>query len=209
MTPDQFLARCKQIWHVAPAGAWASMATGGLRTAHQLIEAADLDENERQQLLTSPRSKETRLTVAGQPVLLRDQEPLLRADLHSLLEPGLTVSDWVRTLNQRVYLFTDPVAMRKMLDKYVERDGAQEVLTFSPRRLLDAARSEIALSAQNSGAVARRSDPYKGRDTFLSITRFPDRRPAEITVVNGLADLTGIVMRVERHEAGRASTAIT
>ena len=200
MTPDQFLARCTQIWHVAPPGAWESISTDGLRTAQQLIDAAELDEDERRSLHENPRSEDVRLTVGDREVTLRDQEPLLRADLASRLTGDITLSDWVQRLNRRAYLFTDRAAMTKMLTKHVERDGAQEVLTFSPSRLLEAARFQIELTSQRSGAIARRSDAYKGDDTFLSITRFPDRKPAEITIVDGLTDTAGIVVRVERHE---------
>ena len=196
------------MWHVAPAGAWEAISAGGLQTAQQLIDAADLDDAAKAELSTTPRAEAVRFSVDGTDVMLRDQEPLLRADLTDRLEPGTSVSDWVRLLNKRVYLFTDKALMRKMVDKYVERDGAQEVLSFSPLRLLEAARLQIELSAQNSGAAARRTDPYKGRDSFLSITRFPNRKPAEVTIVDGLTDLSGIVMRVERHEADRSPVSI-
>ena len=209
VTPDQFLARCNQLWHVAPAGTWKAISDNGLRTGQQLIEAADLDEETRTTLLTAPRSETVRLKVGENEVVLRDQEALLRADLPSLLEPGTTISDWVQLLNRRAYLFTDKVAMRRMLDKNVERDGAQEVLSFSPLRLFDAARPQIELSAQNSGGVPRKSDPHKGRDTFLSITRFPDKKPAVVTIVDGLPDIAGIVMRVEHHEIGKPPITIT
>lgn len=208
MTPEQFLAKCNQMWHVAPAGAWEAISSGGLRTAQQLIEAADVDDETRTTLLTTPRAEPVRLTVDGTEVTLREQEALLRPDVTSRLEPGTTLADWVAMLNRRVYLFTDKAAMLKMLEKSVERDGAHEVLAFSPRRLLEAAGPGIELSAQNSGAVARRSDPFKGRDSFLSITRFPDRKPAEVTLVNGLDDISGIVMRAERHETDKAPISI-
>lgn len=208
MTPDQFLHRCKQLWHVAPAGAWESISKTGLQTAQQLIEQADLDEQARAELLTAPRPTASTLVVNGERVVLRDQEPLLRADLTKLLEPGTSLSDWVGLLNKRVYLFTDKTAMDKALAKATERDGAQEVLAFSPLRLLDAARPQIELSALSSSAITRKADPYKGRDSFVSITRFPDRKPAEITIVDGLPDLAGIVMRVERHELGEAPVKI-
>ena len=208
MTPDQFLIRCKQLWHVAPEGAWDSISQTGLRTAQQLIEAADLDDAARTELLTTPRPAPVTLTVDGRTAVLRDQEQLLRPDLTDRLAPGTSVGDWVSLLNRRVYLFTDKAAMTKAVAKLAERDGPQEVLTFSPLRLLDAVRSQIELSAQNAGAAARKSDPSKGKDTFVSITRAPDRKPAEVTIVDGLDDLAGIVMRVERHELGQAPVSI-
>ena len=51
----EFLERCPRLWHVAPAGAWEQIRRSGLRTAEQLILAADLDEALRSSLLGSPR----------------------------------------------------------------------------------------------------------------------------------------------------------
>jgi hypothetical protein len=67
----------------------------------------------------------------------------------------MTVKDWVEILNKRVYFFVDLAARKKMLSKYVERDGAQDVLIFSPRLLWAAAKHRPELSTQNTGAVAR------------------------------------------------------
>jgi hypothetical protein len=91
--------------------------------------------------------------------------------------------------------------MRTLLDKYVQRDGAQDVLTLSPMRLLKAAGPRIELAAQNTGAIARQTGPQKGKDTFLSVSRFPDRKPSEVTVVDGLDDLA-VVSRAERLHSG-------
>lgn len=200
MTPDQFLARCPALWHVAPAGAWDRIRDTGLRTAAQLIDAADLDDVRRAELLEAPRAESVRLTIDGADVLLRDQAPLLRADLTKAIEPGFGVSAWIRELNRRVYLFADRAAMQKVLDKYVASDGAQDVITFSPLRLFEQEQHQIELSARNTGALARTTKATKGPDTFLSITRFPDRKPAEVTIVGGLNDLTPVV-RAERHHA--------
>ncbi|MCW2751255.1 MAG: hypothetical protein JWR83_2365 [Aeromicrobium sp.] len=176
-------------------------------SAAQLIEAADLDAERRAELHETPRRDPVSLRVNGVDVVLRDQAPLFKADLATVLEPGLTTADWVRLLNRRVYLFTDPAAMRKILEKYVASDGSQEVISFSPRRLLEADRMRIELSAKNTGAIARRSDPYKGRDTFVSVFRFPDRKPAEVTILDGLDDLDSVV-RVERHSADGSRVAL-
>jgi len=200
VTPDQFLARCPALWHVAPAGAWDRIRETGLRTAAQLIDAADVDERRRAELHEAPRAESVRLSVDGVEVVLRDQAPLLRADLAKALDPGFGVSEWIRELNRRVYLFADRAAMHKVLDKYVASEGAQDVIAFSPLRLLEQEQHQIELSAQSTSALARTTKATKGRDTFVSITRFLDRKPAEVTIVGGLSDLTPIV-RAERHHA--------
>lgn len=207
MTPDQFLARCPALWHVAPAGAWDIIRETGLLSAAQLIDGSDLDEAARTELHQTPRPEAVHLQVDGADVVLRDQGPLLRADLTKALKDDHTVESWVRLLNKRVYLFADRTAMQKVLDRYVEQDGAQDVLIFSPLRLVEQAQAQIELSAQNTGALARTSNAAKGKDTFLSITRFPNKKPAEVTIVGGLTDLTPVV-RAERHHADGTRTAL-
>jgi hypothetical protein len=198
MTPEQFLSRCKVICHVGPAGVWEHIAKHGFRTAEQLILEADLDEEERQRLLSTPRRESVRLSVHGQDVILRDQGPLFaRKDLSSILGEGLEVGAWIHLLNQRTYFFTDQTAMQKLLDKYVQVDGAQDVIWLSPLKLLDAAGLRLELTSQNTGALARRSGAQKTADAFAPLWRFTDRKPAEATIVDGLDDLSP-VFRAER-----------
>jgi hypothetical protein len=199
MTPDQFLDRCKFVCHVGPVGVWDQIAKHGFRTAEQLILESDLSEDERQRLLSTPRRESIRLCVDGEEVLLRDQGPLFaRKDLASVLGDGLDVSGWVRLLNRRTYFFTDQLSMKKFRDKYVELDGAQEVIWLSPLRVIRLEGLCLELTNQNSGAIARRSGPQKMADTFVPFSSFPDRKPKEFTMVDGLNDLTPVV-RVERH----------
>jgi len=198
MTPEQFLNRCKTICHVGPAGVWEQIGRHGFRTAEQLILEADLTDEQRQRLLSEPRREAIRLQVRGEGVTLRDQGPLFaRKDLKTVLENGLVVSDWIHLLNQRVYFFTDQTSMQKVLDKYVQVDGAQDVIWLSPLKLLETEGLQLELSIQNTGAIARRSGPQKTLETFLPLFRFPDRRPAEVTALGGFDDLTS-VFRAER-----------
>ncbi|HWD54685.1 MAG TPA: hypothetical protein VG346_06165 [Acidimicrobiales bacterium] len=198
MTPEQFLNRCKVICHVGPAGVWEHISKNGFRTAEQLVMEADLSDEERHELLTTPRRESVGLKVGAEDVVLRDQGPLFaRKDLSSILDDGLEVSDWIHLLNQRVYFFTDQTAMQKFLDKYVEIDGSQDVIWLSPLKLLESAGLRLELSSQNVGAIARRRGALKTADAFAPLWRFTDRKPAEATILDGLDDLSP-VFRAER-----------
>jgi hypothetical protein len=160
----------------------------------------------RARLLTQPRRESCRLIVHDIEVVLRDQGPLFaRRNLTLIMGDGMSVADWIEILNKRVYLFASAAVLKKVLDKYVDRDGGQEVITFDRRRLVDVYRHRIELSAQNTGAVARVSGPQKYRETFKSISTFPDRRPSEVTVVDGIDDLT-VVASVERYLVNGSKT---
>jgi hypothetical protein len=198
MTPEQFLNRCKVICHVGPVGVWEQIEKHGFRTAEELILEADLSDEDRQVLLATPRRESVRLSVRGEEVILRDQGPLFaRKDLSSILDNGLDVSAWIHLLNQRVYFFTDQTAMQKFLDKYVEKDGAQDVIWLSPLKVLEAAGLRLELTNQNTGAIARRSGTQKTADAFAPLWRFTDRKPTEATILDGLDDLSP-VFRAER-----------
>jgi len=198
MTPEQFLNRCKVICHVGPAGVWERVTKHGFRSAEQLILEADLTEEKRQSLLSEPRQESVRLSVSGEGIILRDQGPLFaRRDLKSILDDGLDVSDWIHLLNQRVYFFTDESSVHKFLDKYVQIDGAQDVIWLSPLKFLEAAGMRLELTSQNTGAIARRSGMQKTADTFAPLWRFTDRKPTEATVLGGLDDVSP-VFRAER-----------
>lgn len=200
MQVDRFLHRCRLgLWHVGPPGSWDRMRRTGFRTAQQLIDASTADEEQRRMLTDAPRRHTVLLDVDGEQVRLRDQGPLFaRKDLTPLLEPGMQVADWVRLLNDRVYLFSDRSSRQKILDKY----GTQDVITVDPRRLLDVVGDRVELADQNTGAVARRSDPYKRWDTFRPVSAFPDEKPKEITVRGGLTadELAHVVVSAQRHD---------
>jgi hypothetical protein len=198
MTPEQFLDRCKVVCHVGPAGVWEQISSHGFRTAEQLIMEADLSEDERSQLLSTPRRESVHLKVHGEGVVLRDQGALFaRKDLKTILEDGTDVSAWVQLLNQRVYFFTDETAMQKLKDKYVQLDGAQDVIWLSPLKVLEAAGSQLELTSHNAAAVARRFGTQDTADTFAPLWRFTDRKPSEATILGGLDDLSP-VFRAER-----------
>jgi hypothetical protein len=197
----QFLKRCPAVWHVGPVGSWEGIKLFGFRTAEQLINRAEgLSDEEREALLTQPRAEKVKLMIEGHEVVLRDQEALTRRkEVDPAAVDGLLVADWIRALNKRVYCYTDPIAMKKAVDKYIALEGGQEVITFSPLRLYDLHRHQLELSSQNTGAIARTAGVQKHLKTFQPVGLFPDKRPAELTVLDGIDDLATVAF-AERYD---------
>jgi len=185
MTPDQFKKWCPGLWHVAPGGTWELIREQGFKTAAQLQSVA---------VPAGDGAGEVVETSQGSYVRKR-------RDPASYVGDEEMVAAWVALLDARVYLYANRVPMDKLLAKQIARDGgAQDVLIISTQRLLDAMRPSIELSSQNSSAIARVPTIEKSHETFLPLSRFPDKRPAEVTVVEGF-DAKGIVIRAERHYA--------
>ena len=88
--------------------------------------------------------------------------------------------------------------MRKLLDKYLQIDGGQDVIWLSPLKFMEAAGLRLELTSQNTGAIARQRGAQKAADTFAPLWRFTDRKPTEATILGGLDDLSP-VFRAERH----------
>jgi len=198
MTPEQFLARCKIVGHIGPAGVWEHISKTGFRTAEQLILDADLTDEEREHLLSTPRRETVRLRVHGEDVTLRDQSALFaRKDPKAAADGGPDISDRIHLLNQRVYFFADETPMQKFLDKAVAADGPQDVIWLSPFKVIQLEELRLELASQNAGAIARRSGAQKTAEAFVPLFRFPDRKPTELTVFGGFEDLSA-VFRAER-----------
>lgn len=200
MERAEFVKRYPSLWHTAPLGAWSAIKEVGLLTASQLIEGSTLSDHQKRRLQVEPRRREVIVTVGGRRAILRDQGRLLvRRDLQSLFGDGLTLEDWILTLNCRVYLFGRERDMLPLLEKYSRRAG-QDVIKMSSEALLERRASDVELADQNTGAVARKPSPQKFRDTFRSIGDFDSSRPVrEITVVGGVSDIAPCVESITRH----------
>lgn len=199
VTPDQFLERCKSLRHIAPAGTWEQIVQHGLRTADQLIRNADLDDDQRAKLLDSPRLEPVRLTVDGAEVVLRDQTGLIARKGPAAGDEPISPES-VHRLNRRLYLFTATESMNKMIDRYLKADGSVDVITLSPMRVVNAARPRIEIPAANTGEAARRSGSLGGRTTFVPLGLFPNKAPAEVTIIDGLDDIA-VIVHAERYRA--------
>jgi hypothetical protein len=185
MTPDQFKKWCPGLWHVAPGGTWEIIREHGFKTASQLQSVAVPAGDDDSVVIETTQGSYVRK----------------RRDPATYMGDEETTKAWVSLLDARVYLFASRLPMDKLLAKQIARDGgAQDVLIISTQRLLDAVRPSIELSSQNSSAVARVPSAEKCADMFLPLSRFPDKRPAEVTVLDGF-DAKGIVIRAERHYA--------
>lgn len=198
MEVERFLSRHQVLWHVTTLGAWESIADDGLRTAAQLIAASDLPDDEKSALAQTPREEPVSLTVEGVPVVLRDQGRLLARKDASASAGDAVLEPWVRLLNQRVYFFATRREMEPMLEKSLA-DGGHDVLQVMTRRLVDDVGLRLELASQNAGAIARTASAQKLGDTFRTVRRFDDRKPArEVTVVDGVRDVRPLVHRVTR-----------
>lgn len=201
MDVAKFCDACPVLWHCTAIGQWGVIARHGLQTAAQLIEAADLSDEERRALRTEPRQESVTLRLPdGRNSTIRDQVPLGNRERLTRALDGPTVEEWLALLDRRVYWFSRPGPMSVLRDKYVAA-GGQDVIAVATRTLIDRLGNRVEVSARNAGAIGRISEPYKRLDDFRPVAAFEGSpsRVREVTVVGGIDEVEALSPLVERH----------
>jgi hypothetical protein len=200
---------------MADPGAWTGIARHGLLSTQALLDLYEVPEPLRGRLLGEHRPDSVAVShpVHGTAVV-RDQKPLHPAKLAACLQDGVTVEQWLRLLNSRVFFWLQPERLERLLAARAYRGRDHLVLTVDTARLLDAVPDRaVTLSRINSGATVFRAVP-RGASTFLPVEDFPHpprRRAlasatdvAELCVSPGVPDVLAVADRAElRGPSGR------
>jgi hypothetical protein len=206
MHRDELIDLYPNLFHMASGGSWPTIKEHGLWTTEQIVRTSDgvFDET-----VLSERRKRS---VAGThptlgPVTIRDQAPLRPQFLETALT-DMTASQWLETLNNRVFFWLHPAKLAKLLGARLYRALEQDVLVIDTASLLDVHDSRVRLSPVNSGATLYPNATARGSDTFATIADYPyvERRRSrtvrdaitELAVIDGVHDIGEHVIRVER-----------
>ncbi len=215
MTPaelDEFLAACPVLYHMAEAGAFASIRARGLLSVSALLDLCAVPAPERPAIEAARRPAGVTLTgPAGERIVIRDNGPMSDASLRRCLDDGLAPADWYRLLNTRTFFWTDRRRLDKLLTARAYRARAHDVLALDARALVEAYADRITLSPINSGATSR-FPARRGLDTFRSISDCPwqewrAKRGArgavvELAVFGGVPDVPRFVIGFTREGGG-------
>lgn len=208
MDPLWLSADFPRLFHVAEAGAWASIERHGLLSTSALLDLFQVDPGERNRWESEHRPNSvTLLHPEHGRAMLRDQGPLDVRQLEQCLEGEITVVDWLRILNRNVFFWPTEDRLNRLLGAAAYRDREHDVLIVDTRPLVGRYRSSITLTQINTGAIGR-ARAKRGRSTFRSIALYPDapkerRRIAEVVVEYAVPDIAEYVLRVERRKGTR------
>lgn len=201
------------LYHMAAAGSWPNIRRHGLLPTQQIITTSHLPTADQTALLRQPRPHSTTIThpVIG-TVTIRDQLPLrLKFLIPRLID--MTVTEWLETLNNRVFFWLHHNRLERLLNARQHRHHEHDVITLDTRSLVQAHQRNIRLSPINSGATLYPNTPTRGPQTFVPIADYPftERRkrrdPAdaisELAVTGGVPDLANHVVAVHRRQASQ------
>lgn len=206
MTADEFCDLHPQLFHMATSQALDKIRSHGLLSTRALLELLEIEQDRRLQLIACRRPTMTRLThpIHGE-FYLRDQKPLRDAALEDCLD-GMNVSEWYETLNSRVFLWASRERVERLLAARSYRSQDQLLLTIDSRALTDRYYDRIQVSTINSGATLFKP-VRRGTQTFNNLSRHvagKGSRPiVEVTIPNGVPDISDFISRAEIREAHR------
>lgn len=136
MDVGTLVARYPNLYHMASAGSWPSIARYGLQTTTDIVETSSLSHADQQELLTRRRGRSVSIEhpLYGD-VVIRDQKPLNVANLESALI-DMSVEEWLATLNSHVFFWLHPDRLDELLGARAYRGLAHDVITIDTEALL-------------------------------------------------------------------------
>ena len=193
---------------MAADGSWPSIERHGLLSSSALVDVWEVEPAHRSSLLTERREESQVLEHPDHgSAVIRDQKPMHEPSLvEALVE--MKPADWYLELNSRVFFFLQRRRLLDLLGARSYRSQSHTVITLDTAKLVKRYKYAIELCTINSGFAQRHSKARRGAGTFQSIRDFrhPERAEprvsghdiAELTVRDGVTDLDGLVIRVER-----------
>jgi hypothetical protein len=205
-TIEHLLEKHPLLFHMAEDGAWPSIRERGLMTTSALLDLFGIEGEERELVERGQRRRKVTLQRAGLgSIVVRDQKPLPQAKLQGCLNDGLTAPEWYGMLNERVFFWLTPKRLETLLQARAYRSEPQTVITVDTAALFERHGDRVRLSPINSGSVMPMARP-RGLETFRSIGDYDRPEIAELSVKDGVPDVSELAVRVERRLPGGART---
>lgn len=207
---EDLIARYPTIFHMAAGGSWPNIRRHGLLSTQRLLDLFEIQGERRERIVAKKREECEFLEhcVHGRAVI-RDQKPIIESKLRDSLQDGLSLYDWYRVLNERVFFWVRREQLDVLLGAQAYRDGRHEVLIVDTARLIRDYIANIELSPMNTGTTKPMAHP-RGRATFLPPYQFPYKERLqrrlepvkELTVIGGVPNVRDYVLGVEVWDKG-------
>lgn len=209
---DELVRHYPKLFHMAEAGSWPSIRRHGLLSTSALLDLFGVRGSERNRLESRRRpDSETLRHLQHGVAVVRDQKPLREGPLEKCLV-GMTLEQWYRTLNRRVFFWLNEERLLRLLSARPYRDRPHDVITVETRSIVERCGARVTLSPINSGSTIYNPRP-RGVGTFLAIRDYPfdrmrqSRRLAdavvELAVEGGVEDIERVALAVAVRQADK------
>lgn len=193
------------VYHMATVDSWPSIRRLGLLSTTALLDLFEVTA-ERRNAIESRKRPQSVLIAHPQhgSVTIRDQKPLHDSMLARCLRGRVSVEDWHRLLNGRVFFWVDEKRLNDLRSARAYREQRQTVIFADTRRLVGRYASRIRLAHINTGAT-RSVVHFRDLETFQTIEQYDTRKVVELTIDRSVPDLAEFVVRVEEVGGPEAS----
>lgn len=196
------------VYHMAALGSWPSIQRHGLLSTTALLDLFEVDAGSRTVLESRKRPESVVITHPEHgSATIRDQKPLHDSMLLRCLRGRVSVEDWHRLLNGRVFFWVDEKRLNDLRGARAYREQRQIVVFADTRQLVERYAERIRLAHINTGAT-RSVYHYRDFTTFKTIEEYDRPKVVELTVDRSVPDLAEFVVRVEEIGGPDASRVI-
>ena len=204
MTPQEFVARHPNLYHMAEQGSWESIRERGLLSTSAQLDLFEIAGPERHAIESAHRPASITMSHPQYGVaVVRDQKPMSETKLRSCLI-GMEPREWYELLNRKVFFWPTKERFIGLLNARAYRDSPHVIVEVDTSILLDQLLDRTTLSRINSGSTVY-LPVSRGRETFLSLSEYPQdwwrkRRLGEVAVDYGIPNIEDMVTSVEEWE---------
>ena len=158
---------------MATLGSWPSIERRGLLSTTALLDLFEVEADRREAIESRKRPESIVITHPQHgSATIRDQKPLHDSMLARCLRGRVSVEDWHRLLNGRVFFWVDEKRLNDLRNARAYREQRQTVIFADTRRLVERYAPRIRLAHINTGAT-RSVVHFRDLETFKTIEQVP------------------------------------
>lgn len=191
---EEFYRKYPRVYHMAQNGSWESIKKFGLLSTVALLDKWGVTGKTREEIESNYRSQNIKITHDDYGMaVIRDQKPIKPEHLNRCLPPKISVNDWYRFINNKVFFWADWISLKWFIsaNEYIRK--MHIVLCLDTTRLLEDYNHEIKLSAINSGSAYPRKNKtepeFRDYETFKSVEDYDSLMVKEITIDYSLPNI--------------------
>ena len=153
---EDFFSLHPKLYHMAWEGAWTSIVEHGLLSTEALLDLFEVTGDRRTNLLAKHRAENVRIEHPKYgAAMIRDQKPMNDTKLSRCLTGGLKPADWYRLLNSKVFFWTTPERLCKMVCAGPYKKLPHCILTLDTRKLVADYKDQITFSPSIPGRLSQ------------------------------------------------------
>ena len=191
---------------MAEDGSWDSIKQHGLLSTTALLDKWEISGTLRQMIESNYRPQSITIeNINYGKAVIRDQKPISPDQLGKCLPPNITVNDWYRFINKKVFFWPNWTSLKWFLSAREYINKIHTVLCIDTETLLSDHKNELKLSPINSGsAYPQRNKTVpepRDYDVFKNIKDYANNWVREIAIDHSLPDFRRFLIWSRRYVA--------